>query len=133
MFTIVASSTTMSWARPTVPRMSHRRGSGVALARAARMTVVGAEFIAFSIGMVPRLRGVGGGRDAAPGGVGVWVVEHVACPFAGGDGQDEPGVGPDIAYGNPGPTVGGRPPQPDLDAGAGAAVQLVRKVGKDVS
>jgi hypothetical protein len=27
MFTIVASSTTMSWARPTVPRISHRRGS----------------------------------------------------------------------------------------------------------
>jgi len=27
MFTIVASSTTMSWARPTVPRISHRRES----------------------------------------------------------------------------------------------------------
>src|SRR5262249_24627207 len=26
MFTTVASSTTMSWARPTVPRISHRRG-----------------------------------------------------------------------------------------------------------
>src|SRR6516165_9747296 len=35
MFTIVASSTTMSWARPTVPRISHRRGSGPAPARAA--------------------------------------------------------------------------------------------------
>src|SRR5579859_2776455 len=34
MFTIVTSSTTMSWARPTVPRISHRR-SGGALARSA--------------------------------------------------------------------------------------------------
>ena len=31
MFTIVASSTTMSWARPTVPRMSHRREPVLAL------------------------------------------------------------------------------------------------------
>src|SRR5215470_11648307 len=35
MVTIVASSTTISWASPTVPRISHRRRSGVTLARAA--------------------------------------------------------------------------------------------------
>src|SRR5690242_13459570 len=35
MFTIVASSTTMSWAMPTTPRISHRRLSGAAPARAA--------------------------------------------------------------------------------------------------
>src|SRR5215467_5316401 len=33
MFTIVASSTTMSWAMPTMPRISHRRLSGAMLAR----------------------------------------------------------------------------------------------------
>jgi hypothetical protein len=28
MFTIVASRTTISWARPTTPRISQRRGTG---------------------------------------------------------------------------------------------------------
>ena len=31
MFTIVMSSTTISWASPTTPRISHLRGSGPAV------------------------------------------------------------------------------------------------------
>ena len=68
--------------------------------------IAGAAFMASATDVVPRLRGVGGGRDAVPGGVGVWVVEHVTGPFASVDGQDEPGAGADIADGDPGPAVG---------------------------
>ena len=79
------------------------------------------------------LRGASGGGDAAAGSVGVGVLEHVAGPFAGGDGQDELGVGAGVAHGDPRPAVGGRPPQADLDAGAAAAVQLPRQMRKDVA
>ena len=53
MLTIVASSTTISWARLTVPRISHRRESGVALARAARGPGVRAEFMVSMPAMLP--------------------------------------------------------------------------------
>src|SRR6266536_3382011 len=118
MFTIVASSTTMSWARATVPRISHRRGSGGALARTARGTVVDAEFMASSKDVAPRSRGAGKGGDAAAGGVGVGVVEHVAGPLTGQDGQHESGGGAGIAHGDPGPVVDRRPPQADLNVAA---------------
>jgi hypothetical protein len=97
----------MSWARTTVARISHRRWLGVALARAAGRLGVGPEFMASSMDVVPRLRGTGGGGDAAAGGVGVRVAGHVACPFAGVDGQDEPGAGAHIPPGHPGPVSAG--------------------------
>ncbi len=64
-------------------------------------------------------------------GAGVRVVEHVACPFAGGNGQDELGVGPAVAYGDP--TLGGRLPRADLDAGVGAVVKIARQAGEVVA
>jgi hypothetical protein len=73
-----------------------------------------------STDVVPRLRGVGAGGDTVP----VRVAGHVACRFAGEHGQDEPGTGPDIAHSDPGPALGGRPPQAGLDAAAAAGVQL---------
>src|SRR5215475_16093287 len=44
MLTTVASSTTMSWARPTVPRISHRRG-----ARAAAVPAMGTALALVSL------------------------------------------------------------------------------------
>src|SRR6478735_6300303 len=97
------------------------------------VTVAGAVVMAVSVDVVPRLGGAVGGGDVAAGGVGVGVVEHVAGPFAVEDGQDEPGAGAGVAHGDPGRTVGGRPPQADLDTGAGAGVQLPRKAGRVVA
>ena len=94
----------------------------MALARAVRMTVVGAEFIACSIRVVPLLSGASGRGEAAARGVGIRVVEHVAGSLAGADRQDERCAGAGIAYRDPGPTVDRRPPQADLEADAGAAV-----------
>ena len=51
--------------------------------------------------VVPRLRGAGRGGDAAVGGVGVRVVEHLACPLSGADSQHS-GAGADIAHRRPG-------------------------------
>src|SRR5215470_20423808 len=48
MFTIVASSTTMSWARPTVPKMSHGRGSWVASVPAVGTALVLVSLIALT-------------------------------------------------------------------------------------
>lgn len=73
------------------------------------------------------LRGASSSRDAVAGCVRVRVLEHVAGALAGEDGQHEVGVLTDIAYFDPGSSVGGRPPQADLDAGAAPAMQLTRK------
>src|SRR5215813_15070720 len=48
MFTIVASSTTISWARPTVPRISHRRGSRAASVPAAGTVLALVSLIALT-------------------------------------------------------------------------------------
>ncbi len=64
-----------------------------------------------SVDVVPPLYSAGGR-----------VVEHLACPVVGEDGQDEPGAGADVAHGDPGPALGRRPPQTDLNGGAGAVV-----------
>src|SRR5690348_7543390 len=55
MFTIVMSRTTISWARPTTPRISQRRGSGVAAGPAAPALAAAPAVVAAPLVAAPAL------------------------------------------------------------------------------
>ena len=87
IFTTVASSTTMSWARATVPRISHRRGSGVASGAAENVVVMQPMLSACRLAVVvrgkrflPGQRGCGGAGAYSAGSSRKWVPRANTVP-----------------------------------------------------